>query len=517
MVLSSSKDRYLKNSFLPLLTGNLNELIEKIDLSNWREVLTILIIKNSKPSLVLDFAERLESNSLFSGAQACFVYAGSSDKVFSSWIKQFKYLVSNGEDYGTAVHNLFFKSLLYAESLKFFDSEILESIYYEYLHALYRLGLADEAHGIIKALRSPRYNINLMILLERFIKCTTGSSKPPWKNFQINPVKSRVTVKPKDNPSVPIAQTKNTAFKPTPVQDYSKSFSQPEPKKPVFEPIRSAFPENKDYMPEVKKSPFVAAKTAFPPDKEVVLEPKTIENKSLTSGKIGVLDKQAIPPPPPPPVKREQSRTDSVSSISKASEPFPNKPIEHIDKEIPQKEFKQPEPVYFKQEAVTEQGKIENTKPLLRQEEIKTKELSHPVVPKVVPPPKFPSVLTPKLPSKTNSISEGTDISNMPPKLLPIAQKWESAIREGPLLSNPRILKDVEMKMQEFFNKLRNQEFSDTTLKTIIELTDAFTTGDFNTVNKAHLELTNKTWTENGNWLTAMKRIYQAKQSTRGK
>jgi hypothetical protein len=36
-------------------------------------------------------------------------------------------------------------------------------------------------------------------------------------------------------------------------------------------------------------------------------------------------------------------------------------------------------------------------------------------------------------------------------------------------------------------------------------------------VNRAHLELTNRSWNENGAWLTGMKRIIQAKQTSRGK
>ena len=138
-------------------------------------------------------------------------------------------------------------------------------------------------------------------------------------------------------------------------------------------------------------------------------------------------------------------------------------------------------------------------------------------MPKTVPPPKIPTLIPNRPTAKTVSASEGIDLSGIPQNLLPLAQKWEMAINDGSLSSNPRILKDVETKMQEFFNKLRNQEFNEMTMNLIFELTDAFSNGDIATVNKTHLELTNKTWTENGNWLTAMKRIFQAKQTARGK
>ena len=113
--------------------------------------------------------------------------------------------------------------------------------------------------------------------------------------------------------------------------------------------------------------------------------------------------------------------------------------------------------------------------------------------------------------------SDGVDLSGIPVELLPIAQQWEAAIRDASISSNTRILKDVELKMQEFFNKLKTKGLNDATMDLVIQLTEAFATGDLAAVNRAHLELTNKTWNENGNWLTAMKRIIQAKQSTRGK
>ena len=533
MVLSSSKDRYLRNSFLPLLSGNVSELVEKIDLEKWKEALTILIINNCKPGLFIDFAERLEEHSLYSAAQACYIYAGSSDRVLKSWIKQFKNSIDNGVAYESAVFNLFFRSLLYAESLKFFDSEYLESITFEYLTMLFKQGLNKEGLEIIKYLKSPKYYLPLNMLIEKHLRASNENAKAPWRVLNVMPVKTKASPKMKEAYlNEPVTQHKNSAFpKSAPSQEHVRSampVTVPEPKRGAFpEPPKTIFQEKS--LSDPKKSPFPSSKEPIPiePKKNPfgdLREPVHNLRNTDSKGPIGmpkaVTQEKIISPPPPPPIKQTEVKKSEISPtnppvfkkheisniepppISKATEP----PIAQFRSEV------------LRQEPVKEVYKQESVKALPQGlEEAKKKEVTPPAVPKTVPPPKIPTLIPNRPTAKTVSASEGIDLSGIPQNLLPLAQKWEMAINDGSLSSNPRILKDVETKMQEFFNKLRNQEFNEMTMNLIFELTEAFSNGDIATVNKTHLELTNKTWTENGNWLTAMKRIFQAKQTARGK
>ena len=272
MVLSSSKDRYLRNSFLPLLSGNVSELVEKIDLEKWKEALTILIINNCKPGLFIDFAERLEEHSLYSAAQACYIYAGSSDRVLKSWIKQFKNSIDNGVAYESAVFNLFFRSLLYAESLKFFDSEYLESITFEYLTMLFKQGLNKEGLEIIKYLKSPKYYLPLNMLIEKHLRASNENAKAPWRVLNVMPVKTKASPKMKEAYlNEPVTQHKNSAFpKSAPSQEHVRSampVTVPEPKRGAFpEPPKTIFQEKS--LSDPKKSPFPSSKEPIP------IEPK---------------------------------------------------------------------------------------------------------------------------------------------------------------------------------------------------------------------------------------------------
>lgn len=510
LVLANSKDKYLSNSFLPLLLGNVSDLMMKIDVEKWKEALSILIINNSKASLVLDFAERLENSSMFSAAQACFVYAGSSDKVFKSWIRQFKHTVAEGGSYQNAVFNLFFKSLLYAESLQFFDSELLESIYYEYLTMLFKEGMQKEGLEMMHHLKTPRYNVPLMVLIEKYVKATHGNSRAPWKVLAINPVKVKTAPKMREvYPDNPI-KTPVSGKVPGPPDHFRtmpKISTMPEPKKTAFsEPIKNVFPE---HPPEIKRTPFENPKDPFhskASDTQKVpfsnlREPDPVP-KNISKAP---LEKQAIPPPPPPAKPKDLKKDIIPPQIpSKAEvreiEPPISRPTENI-KEVPM------------ERTIERQDFNKLTKP----EQVKPKEVPVHIVPKTFPPPKIPTTLPQRPILNTATSSEGVDLSGIPSHFLQIAQKWESAIRDPSISNNARILKDVESKMQEFFNKLRSGELNDTTMNLVIELTEAFASGDFATVGRTHLELTNKTWNENGNWLTAMKRIIQAKQSSRSK
>ena len=551
IVLSSSKDKYLRQSFLPLLLGNVSELIEKIDLEKWKEALSILIINNCSSSLVIEFAERLEQHSLFSAAQACFVYAGSSDRVLGSWIKQFRHIISSGGSYEDSVFNLFFKALLYAESLKFFDSEILESIYHEYLIMLFKHGMHKEAMEVLGFLKTPRYNLSLMILIEKHTKANNGNTKPPWKVLNINPAKSRVLPKSKEayiSESSPA--TKGSGFVKVPAppdharQVMSKESTIPDPRKSAFpDPRKTAFPEpvkelGKAAFPEPVKAAFSnvggeVKKSTFPPPPykepypaEVKKSPfgdqkeVTTDSKPISQTK-SVQEKQILAPPPPvnfkearkevipPPVSPAALKNTEARNI----EPPPiSRPTIVQEKSV----YNPPPPQSPKNKEEFVQNRQEMHRPM-KTEELKNKEVPPPIVPKAIPPPRIPTLAPQKAIPKAIVSGDGVDLSGISPDLLPMAQKWEAAIKDASISSNPRILKDVESKMQEFFNKLKFQGLIDTTLSLVVELTEAFTVGDLATVNRAHLELTNKTWAENGNWLTAMKRIIQAKQSTRGK
>ena len=534
MVLSTSKDKYLRQSFLPLLLGNVSELIEKIDLEKWKEALSILILNNCQSSLVIQFAERLEEHSLFAAAQACFVYAGSSDRVLGSWIKQFKHTVSNGGSYQNEVFNLFFKALLYAESLKYFDSEILESIYHEYLSMLFKHGMHKESMDILSVLKTPRYNLPLMILIEKHIKANNGNGRVPWKVVNINPVKPRVLPKMKEayiNEPTPTAKTSVFAKAPAPPdhmrQPISKESTIPDPRKSAFpdavkpafsnsgtEVKKSAFPlPNRDPHPaEVKKSP-------FGDQKEVAIDSKPISQSK------SVQEKQTPPPPPParfkeaqkeaipPPISPAAMKVPEVKNIEPPPISRPTMVQERPTYNPPSPNV--PPPLSPKKKEEFVQDRQEVYRPT-RPEETNAKDVPPPVVPKAIPP-RIPTLAPQKAVPKAIVSSDGVDLSGIPVELLPIAQQWEAAIRDASISSNTRILKDVELKMQEFFNKLKTKGLNDATMDLVIQLTEAFATGDLAAVNRAHLELTNKTWNENGNWLTAMKRIIQAKQSTRGK
>lgn len=525
MVLSSSKDRYLRNSFLPLLTGNVSELMEKIDAEKWKEALTILIINNSPASLVINLAEKLEMHSMFGPALACFVYAGSSERVFSSWINQFRHSVSNGIDYETATFELFFNAILYAESFRFFDSEILESIYFEYLTMLFRQGLTAEALEIMQHLKSPKHSMPLMVLVEKHIRANSGNAKVPWKVVNVPMMKAKTPVKPREIVQErSIGQTRTQHEPPRPV--IPKEVAMPVPIKTAFqEPARGPFADQaRGPFPEPVKSqdpPHEPRKVNIlpppppPPPKPTAAEPKKSpfgEVKDLPPPDVKApvparpIEKAVNLPPPPPPIKpKEPVKHEQILPPP----PPVHKPIEHIHPE-PSREIVRPLENQIKSEP---HFQADTFKPPPKPEE--KKNVPQPVVPRPAPPAKFTPTMPARAAPRTQSTSDGVDLSGISQHLMPLANKWENAIKESSIASNPKILKDIEMKMQDFFNKLKNEGLDEKTLALVNDLTDAFIEGDYNTVNKAHLELTNKTWNENGSWLTSMKRIVQAKQNKR--
>lgn len=501
----------------------MSELIEKIDLNKWREALTLIIINNSNTSLIVQFAEKLEEAGMNEAAQACFLYSGTSDKVIESWVKKFRQGVFEGNDYETEVFSLFFQALMYSESFKFAGNELIERVYLEYLSLLYKKGLGNEAFEIMKQLKTPKHSMSLMVFIEKHMKAVTGVSKIPWKIMNVAPVK----VKSKE------IETKK-AEKPV----FNKELSHPEPRKAAFveqpkaqgrnipEPPKAAFPVPvKTAFPEAAKTPVnqnkpVPERIAPPPPSN---EAKKLPFEAYTNSGQKFEEQQFAPPPgpshvqpvnvPPPPGPMQKSIPPPPANILPPPTNIPP-PVKKDIQEIPAA-FTKPEPKAAKpieQEFPQVPVKLNEAENKPRTEERK---VAAPVVPRTVPPPRPPV----NLPGKNiaRPASEGVDLNGIPSNLMPLATKWDNAMHDGSITNNPRILKDVEVKMQEFFNKLKNQELSENTLNLVRELTEAFEAGDMNTVNKTHLELTNKTWNENGNWLTGMKRIIQAKQTSRGK
>ena len=342
-----------------------------------------------------------------------------------------------------------------------------------------------------------------MILIEKCLKATSGNSRVPWKLYNINPIKTKPKMR-----EVHVAETKNKlseTFRPA----IPKDLSHPEPKKSAYtEPAKSAFPVKNELVSEPKKSPFSVSEAKVPEN-----EPK-IEQKVPSKNEKKVI----VPPPPPAGFKsKEVKKSEIVASIS--SPPPPNNNFSPVEENT--QPFKPADNQVFKPaEIINPEPRKELVKQDLQKSinKIEEQKVPPPVVHKSIPPPKIPTIvpLRPTLKANT-SVNEGIDLSGIPQNLMPMALVWENAIKDPLITSNPRILKDVEVKMQEFFNKLKNQGFNEQTLKLVIDLTTAFAAGDGNTVNKTHLELTNKTWTENGNWLTAMKRIFQPKLAARGK
>lgn len=484
-----------------------------MNLDKWKEALTLIIINNSNAGLVVQFAEKLEQAGMHEAAEVCYLYSGTSERVIESWVRKFRQAVSEGSDYETEVFLLFYKALLYSEAFKYGGSELLERVYLEYLNLLTKKGMTNEAFEIMKQLKSPKHSMSLMVFVERHTKTVTGASKVPWKIMNVMPVKVKSKETEVKRPEKPVFSKEASHPEPIkapfvePIKSKKQDFA--EPPKQVFQvPVRSPFPPapkagNTDnqikpvsermhppppHSNEFKKNPFNEIKAPGPKPEERHIDPPPAAQKPPSSN---------VPPPPPPshqnipPPTVKKDTQEPFPALTK-TEPKPAKPIEH-DPPRTQEAFNPPEP----------KPKVEERK------------VAPPAVPRTVPPPRPPVALPGKTPTKP--ANEGVDLSGIPANLQPLAVKWETAIHDGSIASNPRILKDVETKMQEFFNKLKNQELSENTLTLVTELTQAFEAGDFVTVNKTHLELTNKTWTENGNWLTGMKRIIQARQSSKGK
>ena len=576
-VLSSSKDKFLKNMLLPLLSKNVSSIIDISDVAKWREVLSIMIINNSKPALVAQFAEKLEQAGLAEAAEACYLYSGNSERVIESWVKQFRQAVGEGRDYEDEVICLFFKALLYSESFAYQGSELLEKIYLEYLNLVFRNGFVDEGFEMMKQLKTPKFSMALMVFFEKHLKAQTGNSKAPWKVMNVPVVKGKVKeseVKRQDRTApvretladnrgkAPVGEQKGTVE--TPVRN---AFPQPvrtafpQPVKNAFaEPVKAAFPEpvkgfgegksmakaeNRPPPPppvfdkhvagaqhgpssgEIKKSPFGDSKSQAPPsDHSRVAPPPGPPGPPGPSGPPGPPPNQIInpvTPPPPAPVRREAKVVEPppgrMEKVDPRSQFVSNpKPIEHtthheaIPEPVPAPDVFKARPEERKFAPPGPAAPAAPTAPVV------------PAVPRSVPPPRPAVVMPGKLGNRptataapTAAGAEGLDLSSIPPSLMGLASKWESAVNDWSVGINPKILKDVECKLQEFFNKLKSQEINDLTLSTVNEMTEALETGDFATANKHYLELCSKNWEENKNWLTAMKRIIQGKQSSRGK
>jgi protein transport protein SEC31 len=516
-VLNSSKDRFLKNNLLNLLKKDVGEIIENCEYGKWKEVLAILIINNSKPAVVAQFAEKLEDAGFNEAAEVCYIYSGYSERVIESWVRKYRQALSDGEDRESEIFSLFFKALLHSESFNFSGSELLERIYLEYLSLLFSKGLISQGFDIMKQLKTPKHSMALMIFVERHTKANTGTSKAPWKLMNIVPVKGKdvkpVEVKKQDRPVFTrenvVPDVKKAAFNeiPKPVRPVPEPVRQPEPLRQAFpEPPKPVFQEGKSARPvvdkgnlpppppvfhsnaEIKKSPFGEIKTVGPS-----LESKQITPASGTSN---------ASLPPPPPIKKE-SKVDPPPLRQEF------KTVEHPSRPEPKEDLIPPP---------------ENPKP--RPEERKSVTLSTPSpsvpfapsVPKTIPPPR-PGVGFPLKPQSKSlkPTTEGLDLSGIPASSLSISQKWETSFQDWCTGNNAKIIKDVESKLQEFFNKLKSQEINEVTLSQVRSLTEAFESGDFNTTNKEYLELCSRNWEENKNWLTAMKRIIQGKQAPKGK
>lgn len=72
---------------------------------------------------------------------------------------------------------------------------------------------------------------------------------------------------------------------------------------------------------------------------------------------------------------------------------------------------------------------------------------------------------------------------------------------------NPRVKRDLETKMSEFFTKLKNREFDEFTMKTVVEMSSAVGAREWGHAKTARLSLVETSWTGNDRWLNAAKEV----------
>ncbi|CAG9330029.1 unnamed protein product [Blepharisma stoltei] len=540
-VISSSKDLFLKTTFLALLNGKIEEIIPTFEIGRWKEILAIIIShgENNVNELALSLAARLEEENMLEAAYACMAVAGNFNKLVESWISQTSRVIAGDrKKYASQVQYLFFKaSALAASNRSLSDNKLLENIEYEYLQLLYSSGLYQEADEIIKKLPSVKHCMNLLVLLDRVTKNATGNSRAPWQVANVVPVtQKRKTIEQ----SIPkTKETKHDPF-PVPVSRTSPPYSEapirkgsiPDPPHPkvVNAPIHPPPPQpvkNQAFQGSMVPPPPIEPKTS--PFGKTHASPFPVTREEVPPPPVGIMTSpfgnqgnvhsdthsgETIAPPPPPPVIKQTIPPPPIARPNPPPPPVINTPVKEPEV-IPRPPVFQP--VLTQQEVPV---KTPNFQQMGQQYEaakepppiVKAQApIPHAVsVPR--PPVRTPGAFKPPERKVETKQAEGIDLSGIPNNLMPIARFWADAIQQPSITQTSRLYKDVESRMQDFFNKLKNQEFNESIMQLIQQMTTAFESGDIKTAMGAHLSLTNASWNENSNWLMGAKRIMQATQ-----
>lgn len=490
-VINFSKDIFLKTTFLALLNGKTEEIVQSCELNKWKEALAILICHagDNIGELALLLSSRLEDQNMLQPAYACMAVAGDFDRLVRAWLQQASTVIAQDrKKYASQVQYLFFKTSALAATIKRTDNKMLENIQYEYLQLLWSSGLYEETEEIIRKLPPMRHSMNLLVLIDRISRNANGNSRVPWTVVNVVPV-SGGRRKTNEQSAPKTKETKHEAF-PVPVSNKNSDFPKDLSKQTLSAP--PAMSKNTVPPPPPRNQPFNEIKTSPFGNKSASTFPGSGEELPPHSNLAH--DVQRIDVPPPPNVKQQ------IAPPMVRQTPPPlnmSNPVSHKEPE------QMPRPPVFNQPHFDQQH-AEPARPAVQVP-----------IPHTVPPVRPPAPrATPGFKAPVKEIrAEGIDISGVPSQYHEIVMTWVKATQLPSIASTPRVLKDVEVKIQELVNKLKDLQFNDATLRLIEQMTSAFEAGDWKASLNAHLALTNTSWNENGNWLMAAKRLIQAAQA----
>ena len=514
-ILNNSKDSYLKSTFFSLLSGDIAEMIQSADPRRWRESLGIIIMHGEYQLryLATELSEKLTQENMVKEAQVCLMVADDFEALYKKWIEEAKEAIGLKEKHRFAqIQYLFFKAATYSLlSTPSFESEELENIYLEYFQALLENDLYNEAVSMLMEMKPPRFNSELMVISDRILRAETGHApRAPWVPIQVKPVKKPQKAQ---KPSLPARTQPNKAAFPSSPAPRAPFQSEPSAGAPPSQPFSQAGipPPPSSVAPPPKTQsipgPPKTAPKPFPEPQKTPSQPFPTSQDLPTQQPQKPPQqppKQFLPPqqpPPQPPKQLPQQPFPTQQSFPPQQPPQQSFPPQQLPQKPPQQSFppqQSPRQPFSHPEPKPQQVPSQVAKP---------------APPKPAPPkPAFkperrgPRTATPQTPE--------VDISSVPQDLADIANTWKQATELPEIVKNPRIKKDVDTKIQDLFNKLSSRALSDDITKLVTEMTQAFKSNDSNTALNLHMQLTHLSWSENGTWLTAAKRLIQAKSKS---